>query len=318
MKNLKNKKLLLIGIALMGLTIGGLVFVNAVPQYVDDLKLTDPWGKKPVLSYFFFTAESSFEEKRENLFKVLALSEGQKESFQKIVKDEQIQISLLEENGQVLIQDDKKEKISVLQFNSRLQSTLKDTDQKIRKLLGSSYPVFRKAIRDWWKEEQERVKQLKQPKEEIGILSSAYSCYVFATQYKGYTNYEVALPDKYVKWANLGWSYRYNNPPYTVNVARSGYWVGNVLVKEVGPWNEDDNYWDSAYGYNPRRLFTDIPLCWSEAEYVYFYGYNNGRSQFGYIVTNPASVDLTPAVAVNLGLKYLQNSWLTVHYYDLP
>jgi len=132
------------------------------------------------------------------------------------------------------------------------------------------------------------------------------------------------LPDKYVKFANLGWyipppyNSRYNNPPYTVHIYRAGYWVLNMLVREVGPWNTDDNYWDSAYGSNPRRMFTDIPLCWSEAEYAYYYNYNNGKDQFGRTVTVPCSVDLTPAVAALLGLGYLQNAWVYVYYYDLP
>ena len=71
-------------------------------------------------------------------------------------------------------------------------------------------------------------------------------------------------------------------------------------------------------GSNPRRMFTDIPLCWSEAEYAYYYGYNGGKDQFGRTVTVPCSVDLTPDVAADLGLGYLENSWLTVYYSDLP
>ena len=158
------------------------------------------------------------------------------------------------------------------------------------------------------------------------MRSNAYSCYVFATQYHGNTYYEVALPDQYVKFANLGWSIpspynsRYNHPPYTVNIFREGHtsWVHDVMVREVGPWNADDNYWDSANGSNPRRMFSDIPLCWSEAEYAYYYGYNNGKDQYGRIVTVPTSIDITPAVARDLGLGYLENDFVMVYYSDLP
>lgn len=322
MKNyLKIKNLLLIWIVLTVIAIGGLSSVNAVPQYDSGLQLIDPWGKKPVLPYFFFTAEPSFEEKKENLFKVLALFEKEREDFQKIVEYEQSKISQLEDDGQVVIRDDKKEKIDASQFNSQLQNILKESDREIRKLLGSRYAVFRKAIRDWWKGEQERVKQFNQPKGEIGVLSDVYYCNVYATQYRGYTAWEVALPDKYLKFANLGWPHpiNYNWPPYTVNIQRSYYWVWNVNVNEVGPWNEDDNYWDAGFNsINPRRLFAGLPACQSEAYSAYFLGYNNGRDQFGRIVLNPASVDLTPAVASHLGLGYLQNGWVLVYYLDLP
>lgn len=325
--NFKNKKLILLGVVLMGLAAAGLSSVNAVPRYDSGVQLVDPWGKKPVLPYFFFTAEPSFEEKKENLFKVLALSEKEKGDFQKIIEEEQAEISQLEEDGQVVIRYDKKEKINASQFNSRLQNILKDTDQEIRKLLGSRYPVFRKAIRDLWRGEQERVKQFNQPEREIGILSDVYYCNVYATQYmpdpvKGNTSYEVALPDKYLKFANRGWPHpiNYNWPPYTVNIKRSYYSVWNVKVNEVGPWNEDDNYWDAGFNsMNPRRLFSDLPACQSEAYSAYFFGYNNGKDQWNNrTITNPASVDLTPAVASHLGLGYRQNSWVWVYYSDLP
>ncbi len=207
------------------------------------------------------------------------------------------------------------------EYNKQVVRIMTNTDKSLRKLLGSRYLDFRKGIRKWWSSEQLRVKQIKE-QSEASTLSDAVYCNVYGTQYNGNTNYEVALPDKYVKFANLGWPTlpQYNNLPYTSDIYReeNDSWVYRVTVREVGPWNEDDNYWDLANGANPRRLFTDIPLCWSEAEYAYFYGYNNGKDQFGRIVTNPASIDLTPAVASDLGLRYLQNSWLWVFYDDLP
>jgi len=137
---------------------------------------------------------------------------------------------------------------------------------------------------------------------------------VFATQYNGYTDYEVALPDKKVKFANKGLSGGYPDPPYTVDLYRSGSgWINGVLVLEVGPWNEDDNYWDED-----RRIFQDLPLGKPEAEAAYWDDYNNGEDQFGRTVTNPAGVDLTPDVAADLGLKYLENAEIRVAYYDLP
>jgi hypothetical protein len=178
-------------------------------------------------------------------------------------------------------------------------------------------------VRTGWSRELETVAKLKQPQQD-GMKADTTYCWMFATQYNGYTNYEIALPDQYVKFANLGWtippaySSHYANDPYTVTINRGSYWVYDVGVLEVGPWNINDNYWDSATGSNPRRLGSDIPICWSEAEYAYYHGYNGGLDEFGRTVTVPTSVDLTPAVAADLGLAYLENSNLYVYYSDLP
>ncbi len=69
----------------------------------------------------------------------------------------------------------------------------------------------------------------------------------------------VALPDVYLKYAN--WGYIADIPsiyqPYYVPHGTTTNWsvslslpdetksVSNVLVTEVGPWNEDDNWWDA-------------------------------------------------------------------------
>jgi hypothetical protein len=75
----------------------------------------------------------------------------------------------------------------------------------------------------------------------------------------------VALPDVYLKYANLGWNDQIPSlyqpyylpaagsgrpgPPYTVDIASP---VGRIVatsvsIDDVGPWNEDDNWWDPTY-----------------------------------------------------------------------
>ncbi len=202
----------------------------------------------------------------------------------------------------------------VQQYNARVQTVVADTDTRIRLLLGSRYGAFREWLRRNWEELSEAPgkARLKAGKADVS------TCYVYATQYNGYTDVEVALPDKYVKFANKGYDSPYDNSPYTVNITRDGQSTGNVVVEEVGPWNVDDNYWNAADGSVPRRLFKDLDLCQPEAEAAYFNGYNNGEDQFGRTVANPAGVDLTPTVASWIGLDYLQNDWVTVNYEDLP
>jgi hypothetical protein len=167
----------------------------------------------------------------------------------------------------------------------------------------------------------------------ITPLAATSWCLVFATQYNpnNKDSLEVALPDKYIKFANRGWKipdkYKkyYSNPPYKVSILRidgqKTYQAQNILVNEVGPWNEDDNYWNKpapAATNSPRRLFTDLTLCVPEAQAAFYQGYNKGRDQFGRQVKNPAGIDLSPAVAKLLGLKPLQNAWVWVSFSNLP
>ncbi|WP_026880728.1 hypothetical protein [Fenollaria massiliensis] len=46
----------------------------------------------------------------------------------------------------------------------------------------------------------------------------------------------------------------------------------NVEILDVGPWNEDDNYWDTD-----RRMFSGLGLGVPEAQAAYFDRYNNGK-----------------------------------------
>ncbi|MGH2486679.1 MAG: hypothetical protein ACRDHE_11760, partial [Ktedonobacterales bacterium] len=85
-----------------------------------------------------------------------------------------------------------------------------------------------------------------------------------------WANGYVALPDAYLKYANLGMDssipsiyqatylpsgFSPSGTPYTVDIANSNGAVvaQQVLVADVGPWNEDDNWWD------PVKTDTTIP-----------------------------------------------------------
>ncbi len=165
----------------------------------------------------------------------------------------------------------------------------------------------------------------------------------FATQYNPHTAgaVEVALPDKCVKFAALGntSALSSSNCPsgyrlgldYRVVVTRSTGQSAVFPVREVGPWNVDDNYWNFGPGSSrPRRLFADLPPGLPEAQAAYQNGYNTvpncltlarqpsgragGADQFGRCVLNPAGIDLSRAAASQLGLGSLQNDWVTVTF----
>lgn len=210
--------------------------------------------------------------------------------------------------------EEKHATISKARYNAEVVQVLRDTDAAVRGLLKNRYVDCRDAVREWWGVERQNAQKHKKSGD-VGIQADVFSVEVFATHYAGYTNYEVALPDKYLKFANNGDPSPYTNPPYTVDLYRasSSLWVNGVSVLEVGPWNEDDNYWDSA-----RRRFADLPLGKPEAEAAYYDGYNGGKDQFNRIVLNPAGIDLTDDVAADLGLAVGENAWIQVYYYDLP
>jgi hypothetical protein len=133
-------------------------------------------------------------------------------------------------------------------------------------------------------------------------------CKVFATQYHGYTEFEVALPHRKLKKKYL------NGNPVRVRIRRGDHRV-RVRVKEVGPWNTYDNYWNLRRAYERTNRWDDLPhlkRCTPWAQAAYYRNYNHGEDEFGREVLNPAGVDLTPRVARRLGLDKYQNAWVYV------
>lgn len=124
---------------------------------------------------------------------------------------------------------------------------------------------------------------------------------VFATQYIGYTNFEVALPHRKLKFAG----------GYRTTLTYGGRRVV-APIKEVGPWNTYDNWWDPVA---KRTMWKDLPRGRAEAHAAFFKNYNRGKDEFGREVLNPAGVDLTPAVARRLGLAKYENAYV---YVSLP
>jgi len=168
---------------------------------------------------------------------------------------------------------------------------------------------------------------------------------VFATQYRPHVegSVEVAVPDKCAKFAALGNASalsQFGCPSgyslgldYRVSVTLANGRGAVFPVKEVGPWNIDDNYWGGAPGSpRPRRLFRDLPRGRPEAHAAFYDGYNTrtncldldrtpydpprtgGADQFGRCVLNPAGIDLSVAAAAQLGLAPLENAWVDVTF----
>ncbi|MCK6529881.1 N-acetylmuramoyl-L-alanine amidase [Myxococcota bacterium] len=193
-----------------------------------------------------------------------------------------------------------------------------------RQFLGT--PARRRAFGAWlsaaWEDDRRRAAEpprraapaVTGPDGDRAVAALSYE--VFATQYVAHTDWEIAVPDKYVKFANLGWENHagYEGSDYTCDLDRSGGSLDAVWVGDVGPWNIEDNYWNTTSGDRPRRMWTDLPQGTPESEAAYYDDYNGGLDQYDRTVTNPAGVDLSLDVATGMGLAYLENAWITVTY----
>ena len=184
-----------------------------------------------------------------------------------------------------------------------------------------------------------------QPPADIPVPTGSFVTYrVFATQYASHdpASVEVAVPDKCAKFAALkntgalssqGCPAGYSTSlDYRVIVTLANGTSQVIPVKDVGPWNVDDNYWDpSAAGSpRPRRLFGDLATGKPESTAAITDGYNvqanckdldekptdrtAGADQFGRCVLNPAGIDLSFEAAKKLGMRSDENAFVNVTF----
>lgn len=200
-----------------------------------------------------------------------------------------------------------KERIVASNYDEEVREAVAETKSTVKALLPKN---SRSELKEWvdnqWRQDVHEFETSDvaafQADGEATYQATALGveCRVFATQYIGYTSYEVALPHQKLKFEG----------GYRVRLRRGDYATG-APVKEVGPWNIRDNYWASR---TYRDMWDDLPRCMPEAQAAYFDNYNGGKDQYGRTVLNPAGVDLTPRVARRLGLARYQNAWIYVRY----
>lgn len=163
----------------------------------------------------------------------------------------------------------------------------------------------------------------------------------YATVYAPNTpgSVEVAVPDRCAKFASLAQSGNLAN-----SNCPAGYRIGMdwrvrvtynnqaalIPVKDVGPWNEDDNWWNPSFPSHPRarRTFQSLPQGKPAAEAAFTDGFNRrdncltldyqpsgragGADQFGRCVLNPAGIDLSFEAARQIGM--VGSQWVTVSF----
>lgn len=98
---------------------------------------------------------------------------------------------------------------------------------------------------------------------------------------------------------------------HTVNLCN---WRTNVchnsVVRDVGPWNIRDDYWNPL---TTRQEWRDLPAGLPQAQAARESGHNGGLDGFGRSVVSPAGIDLADGTFWDhLGMS--DNDWISVTY----
>jgi hypothetical protein len=278
----------------------GLAFVGGAPVEARQYSAySDP--EKPALSFIL-----SEEQNVEEFQKVFALSDEEVADALAAIREENETLARAYAESEQIVESNEelpegkvREKIAASDYDEEVREAVAETKSTIENLLPEGRePDLASWVDGQWQQEEGEF----QASGDTTFEASARGirCKVFATQYIGYTRYEVALPHKKLKF----------DGSFRVRLRRGGHHA-RARVKEVGPWNTRDNYWQSR---RYRDMWDELPRCKPEAQAAYFNNYNRGRDQFGRKVLNPAGVDLTPRVARRLGLRKYQNAWIYVRY----
>ncbi len=271
------------------------------------------WGRKPVLEYFFLTAGLA-----EKLQAEVGLSDAQFQALQAIARQESDQFRQLKMESEAIVSDaslSQAEKISRIQasaYNQRLLQVMRDNQAAVQSLLDAA--AYRRLV-DWIEAQWLVERELHYVPEAV----EAARTYTVYMTYFDSSDYNAFLPDQCVKFSNLGlttWCTNYGykvGANYSMRIKYGGKSV-TIRPKDVGPWNINDTYWATTEDPTPRRKFTDLPLGMPEAQAAYYDDYNDGKDEYGRTVTAPFAVEITFAVAPDLGLKPGQNAWVNVSF----
>ena len=261
--------------------------------------------KKPVISYLLSEDENVEEFQTE-----FGLSDAEVEEALAIVRRENEAVAGEYAESERLIEANKdlpdagiRKKVAASDFDERVVEAVASTKLSVEGVL----PQERADDFAGWVDEQWRaeVREAETASAQKAVTADkagrGITCRVYATQYRGFTNFEVALPHRRIKFEG-GYRVRLSRQNGGRNIAPP--------VREVGPWNTYDNYWN---GRRYRSMWKDLPRCRPEAQAAFFQNYNRGRDELGREVLNPAGIDLTPAVARRLNFRLYENGWVFVY-----
>jgi hypothetical protein len=252
---------------------------------------SDP--KKPVLSYLLSDQRNVEEFQRE-----FGLSEEQVQEVLDAVQKEDATLSGEYEESEQIIdssqgasEEEIEGEIADSDFDEKLRQAIAQTKSDVEDILPDDRAgELESWVNRQWRQETTEYRTESEPTYQVS--SRGYACGVWATYYDGYTRNEVALPHKRIKFAG--------GRKVRIIVVEKGTrtWAP---VKEVGPWNITDNYWNAS---RHRDRWKNLPRCVPEAEAAFYDNYNRGEDQFGREVLNPAGFDMTLRVARKLHVAH--------------
>ena len=293
-----GKNLLRVVLLLLAATVGGGVAFFAAttaPQSQEYSAYDDP--QKPVISYLLSDPQNvaEFQQRFALSGEELSVVLGAIQEENEILAREYAESELVVESGEGLPAAEVRERIAASDYDERVRQAVARTKATIEAMLPAH---LRSQLRVWvnakWQQEVQEFNA--EPTSTLQAASGGKNFRVFATQYRGYTRYEVALPHRKLKFRG----------GYRIRIRNGGHRI-RVPIKEVGPWNVHDNYWDSR-----RDMWKNLPRGLPEAQAAYYNNYNRGRDEFGRKVLNPAGVDMTPRAARKLGLRKYENAWVSL------
>ena len=193
-------------------------------------------------------------------------------------------------------------KIAASDYDETVEGAIAETKESVAGVLPDGADL-RAWVDGQWREEAKSSSTGDYARiEETKAGGRRVVCKVFATQYIGYTRYEASLPHRTLKFGSR---------PRVVIKRVNGNVAVRPRIKEVGPWNTYDNYWQTSKN---RTMWKSLKRCVPEAHAAYYRNFNGGKDEYGREVLNPAGVDLTPAVASDLRLGQYQNAWVYVKF----
>jgi putative cell wall-binding protein len=203
-------------------------------------------------------------------------------------------------------------------YNSAVDSLQATTLADLAGQLGIPQAEVASAVQSVWDQEVQVFHEAN-AYNHVNASLGVQSYKVVATSFgDGITGPGVAVPDMFVKFAALGnrstltkYGMGAAYPAglrYGCGISLNGHTVAWAPVKDVGPWNLEDNYWNSRYDpTRPRHEFTDLPQGTPEAAAAYFDGYHGGKDDglasngVPRKVLNPAGLDVLPPTVTQLG-----------------
>jgi hypothetical protein len=248
--------------------------------------------QKPVLSYLLANHQNVEEFQKE-----FGLSDERLREILAVVRDSDSALSREYDESEEIVHSNEgtsetetESKIADSDFDEKVKRIVARTKSEVRDLL----PDGRAAdlgpwVDDQWQAETAEYGAASEPTYQGSSRRS--SCKIYATYYRGYTRYEVALPHKKVKFSGR---HRVKIIP-----VRGGTRTP-APVRDVGPWNVRDNYWRAGMD---RNMWKNLPRCVPEAQAAFFRNYHRGKDQYGREVLNPAGIDITLAVASSMHVK---------------